>query len=156
MAGKREVWLQVASASSSKHFHITAIVILKTGDMYCSVDIWFRRFLSAAAEETQRSAADKSDQILSLICLNWCKAELNCCGGGGWHDSLILSTCLLRLRTCDMVVDDAVATMTTLWGKGGGVIVIRVMPKGRHFFFRKPSFMQSSVKTSNFHMFNTI
>ena len=77
MAGKREVWLQVASASSSKHFHITSFVILKSGDMYCSVDIWFRRFLSAAPEETQRSAADKSDQILSLICLNWYKAELN-------------------------------------------------------------------------------
>ena len=61
MAGKRKVWLQVASASSSKHFHITSFVILKSGDMYCSVEIWFRRFLSAAAEETQRGAADKGD-----------------------------------------------------------------------------------------------
>ena len=82
MADKREVWLQVASASSSKHFHITSLEILKTGDMYCSVDIWFRRFLSAATEETQRGAADKSDQI----CLNWYKTELNCCCGGGWHE----------------------------------------------------------------------
>ena len=91
MAGKGEVWLQVASASSSKHFHITffSFVILKTGDNDCSVYIWFRRFLSAAAEETKRSAADKSDQILSLICLNWYKAELNCCSGGGWHESLL-------------------------------------------------------------------
>ena len=94
--------------------------------MYCSVDIWFRRFLSAATEETQRGAADKSDQILSLICLNWYKTELNCCSGGGYHE------------------------------RGVGVVIIWAMPERMHFFFRKPSFMQSSVRASNFHRFNTI